>query len=235
MKQKIQDEFNFLMSAIRQPHEPVDGYIRILTALLPSLFLVAVIFQPWVDPKWLFLDVITAAEFSDDCCHSYFGFVSTAGIILWASTASICLFTAIILYLSRNKNAQLKFAVIAGIFTGLLTLDDAFLVHEAVLPSLGINQELVLALYAVLAMAYVFISWRIILSYDFWILAAGITALIISLIIDISFHSLDSRYIVWEDDAKFLGIFFWASFHITTSIKLVIAKIGTDQSGHLGH
>jgi len=197
--------------------------IRGATILLPALFLFVILLQPWAEPKWMFLDPLTSAEFAEECCPPYYGFVSTLGVLLWAVTAAICLFSALLIFVGKQNTALLKFALSAGILTGWLTLDDAFLLHEKVLPSFGVPQNGVFVIYIALTLAYVLYSWRTILASDFWILAIGGAGFAISLGIDVFFHSLIPVLVYLEDSAKFIGIFSWASFHITTLGRALIS------------
>ena len=199
----------------------VDWGIRMFTFLVPSLFLAAVVFQPWVEAKWMFLDPLTAAELSGDCCHSHYGFVSTAGVILWAATAAISLFSAAMLLIARTKGSLVLFPLLAGMLTGWIALDDAFLLHETVLPSFGVPQNAVIAFYVLLAFGYFAANWKAILKYDFWILGMGAAALGTSIAVDTIFHSLNPTFVLLEDSAKFFGIFCWATFHVTTFAKVL--------------
>lgn len=207
--------------ALSRAHTPLDWWIRTITFFVPTLFLSVVVFQPWVDPKWMFLDPLTAAELSGDCCHSHFGFVSTAGIFLWAATAAISLFVAFQLFLVGSKIGMIAFPLMAGLLTGWLALDDAYLLHETVFPAFGVPQNFVITLYIFLAGTYFAVNLKNILRQDFWLLAMGAVALSLSVAVDTIFHSLASTMVLLEDSAKFFGIFCWASFHITTFSKLL--------------
>ncbi len=191
------------------------AWIRAFTFMSPLLFLAAVLLQPWAEPKWMFLDPLTAAELSGDCCHTYYGFVSQAGVMLWSATSAVCLFAAAVFALHRRTAGLIAFAASAGILTGWLALDDTFLVHEVVFPSFGIPQNAVLAGYAALGILYALASWRMILKSDYLILLAGGGALALSMAVDSFFHSLVPQLVYLEDSAKFFGIFCWAAFHIT--------------------
>ncbi len=190
--------------------------VRWLSFVLPILFLAGVMLQPWVESKWMFLDALTAAELSGDCCHSYYGFVSTLGIMVWSATAGVCLFAAILLGLQWRGDAALRFAASAGLLTGAVALDDALLLHEVAFPSFGIPQNAVLATYLLLGVLYLLASWRIILKADLVLLAAAGSAMVLSIGVDTVFHSLDPRVVALEDGAKFFGIVCWAAFHIST-------------------
>ncbi len=212
---------DFRTGAADQTEWP-NGWIRLITFSVPLTFLAVVIGQPWVEAKWMFLDPLTAAELSGDCCHSYYGFVSTLGIMMWVVTAAVLLFSALLFWCSRRAPGLVLFAVSGGLLTGWLALDDAFLLHETVLPAFGVPQNAVLATYVLLGVSYVAGSWRVILKNDFWILAAGIGALALSIAVDTLFHSLVPAIVDLEDGAKFFGMFCWMSFHVTTAARYLI-------------
>ena len=199
----------------------VRTWIRLVTFAAPSLFLAAVLLQPWVEPKWMFLDPLTSAELSGDCCHAYYGFVSNVGVMAWVATAAVCLFGAAIMSLHGREKPLIWFALSAGLLTGWLSLDDALMLHELVLPSFGVPQNLVLASYVALGLLYAVSSWRIILTSDYVILFVGGAALVLSIAVDTVFHSLLPSLVSLEDSAKFFGICCWASFHITTIAGLM--------------
>ncbi len=205
--------------------------IRVCTLVLPSLFLALVLLLPVKEPKLMFLDALAAAEFAETCCRPYYGFVSTVGIMLWVATAAVCLFCALAFTLAHRSRAVVLFAGAAGLLSGWLALDDAFLLHEVVLPEFGIAQNLVLAANAAFAVAYVAASHRIILNHDKWLLLLACGALAFSMGVDTVFHSLDPVLVYVEDGAKFLGIFFWMSFHITTMARLLVQPSATDGVG----
>lgn len=196
---------------------PVNA-IRAVTFVVPLLVLAIVAYQPWFDPKMVFLDPLVAAEIANECCSVSFGFMSQLGIMVWISTAAICLFSGIVLMLVGSERRIFQFALTAGFLTGWLAIDDAFMLHEKVLPALGISQNVVLFSYIVLAVLYVATSWRLILENDFVLLMVGGTGFAVSIAIDIILHT--PIWIHLEDSAKFFGICCWASFHITTLARI---------------
>ncbi len=198
------------------------NWIRLFTFGLPALLLAAVLLQPWVEAKWMFLDPLTAAQLSGDCCHTYYGFVSNLGVLAWTATAAVCLFAAVLFVLQYRHKSLIWFAASAGVLTGWLALDDAFMVHEVVLPSFGVPQNAVLASYVVLAALYAMVSWRLILKSDYLILLVGGAALALSIAVDTVFHSLLPFLVSLEDSAKFFGICCWSAFHISTLLALLI-------------
>jgi len=223
--------FQLIASILARKPSRADWIIRLATVLLPGLFLAVILLQPWVEPKWMFLDTLTAAQLSGECCSTYYGFVSTLGIMLWVATAAVCLFCALIFFAKNQSAALLMFSLTAGLLTGWLALDDAFLLHENVLPNLGVPQNVVLGIYVVLTLAYIGTSWRVIVENDYWLLVMGASAFVASLAIDTILKSLDPVLVQIEDSAKFFGIFCWASFHVTTLAKSLIIS---DQNNWAG-
>ncbi|WP_156811898.1 hypothetical protein [Robiginitomaculum antarcticum] len=186
--------------------------------------LAIVIVQPWVNPKWMFFDALTAAEFSDDCCHIYYGFISNLGIFLWISTAAIALFSALIFFLNPRLKPFFGFALSSGLLSAWLGLDDAFLLHEVAFPELGVPQLFVLFIYVALAGVYGLISLRVIMSAEFWILVLAAIGVGTSLGLDTLLHSIEDNIVIMEDSAKFFGIFSWFTFHAVTLARIFLTK-----------
>jgi len=204
-------------------------FLILISLGIPALILGAVNLQPWVDPKWMYFDFLTAAEFSDDCCHVYYGFMSNLGIFLWIATSAVCLFSAIILFQKKTKKDLATFALLGGVLSGVLGFDDAFLVHETIMPELGVPQFAVLMVYLILGLAYAFVSRKIIFQNEFWILGLAAIGVGGSLFIDQVYHSIESGAIIAEDSAKFFGIFNWFLFHVVTLLAAFLTEPKTAQ------
>lgn len=192
--------------------------IRLVTIIPSLIILVIVLFQPWVDPKLMFFDPLVAAEVADECCSVAFGFMSQLGIMIWIATASICLFSGILMIFDETLKKFSSFALSAGILTGWLAIDDAFLLHEKVFPILGVSQNVVLSSYILLTLIYLAMSWRIIINSDYLLLILGGIGFTVSLLIDIVLHT--PIWVYLEDSGKFFGICCWAAFHISTLARL---------------
>ncbi|WP_350333621.1 hypothetical protein [Coralliovum pocilloporae] len=209
--------------------------VAALAIVAPSILLAIVFMQPWAEPKWMFLDTLTAAELSGDCCHVYYGFLSNIGILLWAGTAAVCLVAMLIFFRVDAPTDLKRFAMTACFLTGWLALDDMFLLHELVLPSLGIPQLAVIAIYGVLSLSYVGMNWRFILGQEYWILGVGFATLGLSVAVDTIMHSLLPHLVYLEDSAKLIGICCWAGFHLVTiyanSAELIETRQSHDASG----
>jgi hypothetical protein len=134
----------------------------------------------------------------------YAGYFSNLGVLIWASGASAALIAAVALRPTRHREAA-DLLLAAGGVTGLMVLDDLFLLHEEVYDTV-VPQAVVIISYAVLTAAF---AWRyrrrlradlllIVGAYGFW----GISG-----IIDVRFEN--EATVVLEDGAKFVGICVW--------------------------
>lgn len=199
-------------------------WVAAMALAFPALVVAGAVAQPWTDPKWLFLDPLTVAEVSGDCCHVYYGLISNLGIMLWSATSAVCLFAAFALFGTTATHEPTVSLATAGLLTGWLALDDVFLLHELVIPTLGFMQNAVLAFYVLLGICYVIASWRVILASNYILFVVAGAFLAASMFVDIAFHSASSELVVIEDGAKFIGIWCWALFQVTTALRLLNAS-----------
>lgn len=197
-------------------------YALHLLAFAPAtalLFIVAI--QPFVPVDELMKDALTVAEFSDDCCHAYYGFVSNLGIVVWIAAAAICLFAGAVLFSDNGLNRPAVFCLSAGLVTGWLAIDDLFLVHEAVLQKLGVPQPVTYGAYAVMVLAYLWFNHREILAHRFSVLAVGAFFMGVSVLVDVLIHAEGPVMVMTEDGTKLLGMCGWAVFHAVAAFTLL--------------
>jgi hypothetical protein len=184
--------------------------------LLPVLLLLAGLwFQPYVPLGELMRDSLLVAEASEDCCHLYYGAVSNVGVLIWAGTAAILFFSVLVVRgLGAHKHRRLIVQfLLAGFLTTLLCVDDFFLIHDIVLPKLGFTEMQAYAVYALIALVYVWIARSEILAARWPMFLISVMCLALSVKIDV-FMSVDSDFrLLVEDGAKLLGIAAWFSFH----------------------
>ena len=152
----------------------------------------------------------------------YVGIQSQIGIFFWAASAAICLYTTTLISGSEQK----KFLILFGVLTLLLGLDDIFLLHEVVFPSIGIHQKIVQLGYMAFIGALVLRFYKTIFRSDYLLLLTGLFFFGISVMID-NFLSNESviisQYI--EDGAKFIGILCWSVYLYRTSYQMVVLKV----------
>jgi hypothetical protein len=193
-----------------------------VTLGVPAVLLAAALLQPWAEPRWLFLDPLAAAELSGDCCHTWYGFVSNIGVLTWAVSAGGCGLAALLLWSARADAARTRFAATAAGLLGWLAMDDALMLHENVLPGLGVPQNFVHLFIILLTLTHLGLNLRILRQSEYGMLLLGGGALFGSVAVDVVLHSLLPSMIYLEDGAKLVGLFCWCSFHVSTAF--VIAR-----------
>ena len=187
-----------------------------LVSLVPPAILVAFgAAQPWVPPDELFRDPLAvAADVPDGCCHVYFGFFSSLGVLLWCSVASVCFFASMLLTHKKADRHQILFMVYAGLFTGLLLFDDLFLAHEVIYPKvLGVDEKYVFAAYVILASLYLSFFRHLIVRSGYSLMLLSLILFTISLLVDIFVAEAGVLQRIGEDGTKFIGIAAWTAFH----------------------
>ncbi len=196
--------------------------------LVPALFMAAVGAQPWIDPADLLRDPIAVAELKGtQCCKIYYGAVSNLGVMIWTSGAAVCLFAAAVLAARPDGMRRAVFPFLAGVLTGVLALDDLFMLHDHALPHFGVPQPAVYATYAAMGLAYLLVCWRTILQshYGLFVVAAGLLAA--SAGIDWLIHNDELWRLMVEDGAKWVGLCAWVGFHVVACWALLV-----DPAGH---
>lgn len=202
-------------------------YLAIL--ILPAVFLALVIHQPWFDARWMFMDVLTAARESTDCCHATFGLVSQAGILMWGGTSAIALFAALVLHARPAPVFLRNYMLFAGLLTGWLVLDDTYLLHESILPGLGLSQTAIQGLYGVLAVIYLALNRASIRSGEWPLLLGAGLLLAASVGFDEIVEARSFIAVVLEDALKFYGYALWSGFHVATAAILVLSQHQADE------
>lgn len=148
--------------------------------------------------------------------HPFTGAISFIGILCWSATASICLFAS---GLENRRSApdRAGFLFAAAGLTGLLLVDDLFMLHDWIVPVyLGIPELLIYVTYALLALVYVIFYRQVILDHAAWLFAAAAGFFVLSVGTDLVIPDGPGIY-VWEDGLKFLGIISWSLFHISAA------------------
>ncbi|CAN5748066.1 hypothetical protein BH20ACT6_BH20ACT6_07840 [soil metagenome] len=96
--------------------------------------------------------------------------------------------------------------LLLGLLCGALAIDDTMLVHEAILPRIGVPEDLLLAAYALaglaLAWSWFWSTWRAEVTAAF---VAGAAALAVSVAVDL----VSKELFLLEDGAKLIGVLAW--------------------------
>ena len=192
-----------------------------LTALVPPLILVAIATtQSWVPTSQLFRDPLQVAqEVGNDCCHVYFGFFSNLGVLLWCSTASICIFTSMLLIHNKADYRTVLFMISAGLLTGLLLFDDLFQGHEVMYQKIhGVDEIHVFVAYIIFTGLYLTYFRNLIVRNGFPLLIISLFFFAASIFVDLFYPNFEflkevNLRLVAEDAAKLIGITAWTVFH----------------------
>lgn len=179
--------------------------------------------QDAVSYEAIFTDAVQFANL-----HPLVGMVSLLGLFLWAAAAGIAFQTWALVRLRPGGTYASRFVLATGLFTTVLLLDDGFMLHETVLPALGIREAAVKAAYIGLVALYAvafrtaFLHRNRTLSMAAWACLGG------SLVADstLVFRTLDLErnaafMFAFEDGLKLTGITLWLAFVAKTSGDLL--------------
>ena len=156
----------------------------------------------------------------------YTGILANLGILLWAATASICLFVSIFLPQLVGK-AWKDFFLVSGLLTLLLLLDDLLRIHDEIFPVyLGIKGDVFGMGYVLLILLYLFRFRALIFQYPYGFLVMALGLFAISIAVDGAPPFLKSLFSVadvlfLEDSAKLLGIANWLAYFAYLSASVL--------------
>lgn len=214
--------FGFGLPLTEQRWRPMPYWVYALALAAPTAILAAAAAQPWVPVADLLRDPLAVAQLSTQCCHSYYGALSNLGVLVWCTTAAICLFAALLVFNARGWSQDSRFLAAAGVVTGVLTLDDLYLLHDHVLPNYGVPDLAMYSAYGLLCLGF-FLRFRdTIAKHDPVALLLAGAFLALSIVVDSLVHSDTSTRILIEDGAKLYGISLWAAFYITAALRLCL-------------
>jgi hypothetical protein len=166
------------------------------------------------------------AKIQRSCGTPSTGLVSMLGLFGWAAAAGIALFTFAVVR-SRETALMGWFFLAAGLLTLFLLVDDAFLLHEEILPyGFGIRERYVKLGYIAIAAAFGLGFFRILIRNNVGLLAAAITFFAASVLCDTPmlmqsiglWESATAIYLV-EDGSKFIGIILWLAYLAKTALQ----------------
>jgi hypothetical protein len=160
----------------------------------------------------------------------YIGMLSNWGVILWIVTATICLFSTVILKLQKTSDATFRFLLVSGLFSFFLGLDDLYMIHERVLPRmLHISEIFFYILYFLALVAYLAYFAPQILKYDYLLFIAALFFFVFSRQVLVIIPYFGERFLVVVDMLKYFGIVFWLAFFYRTALHEVIALLHNEK------
>lgn len=199
-----------------------------------GLFACAAAFMPIVLVVWMhFGRGIPIQDMTRDVSaiggiHPLAGFLSSLGILLWATSGSIWIFSAFVLHVADERR-QAPFAFGFGTVTWLLVLDDLFQFHESLVPTyLGWNEEMGYALLGTAILALLAVHRRSILESPFRLLAVSFLCFGASVFVDVLepwlWRTRSLAYLL-EDGLKWLGIVSWSAYAASWCRRALIARL----------
>ena len=156
----------------------------------------------------------------------YIGILSQFGLFFWSAAATLSFTFAFFSKRLVKDKVLTSFYIFSGVIVSLLMIDDCFMLHEDVLPRLGIPQKVVFLFYGILVSSYLVKYYKVILKTPYILLLMAFGGFSLSALIDLFFHFETSN--IWdsfiEDGAKFTGIVFWVSYVFQTN-KLIFKEL----------
>jgi hypothetical protein len=171
-----------------------------------------------VDLGDLTRDIVTTAEVPLST-----GFLSQLGIFGWTVAATAAGIAATTLRGRSDSREAAGFLGCFALLSVLLGVDDVFLLHEAVLPWIGIPQIVVLAIYMLLTAGLLVRFRRQIVAAEFPLFVAALLLFGVSVLLDqvhVSWLGFDTSVFI-EDGSKFTGIVCWAAYFWKRSASLL--------------
>ena len=147
---------------------------------------------------------------------AYIGALSSLGNLLWAMTAAVCLFGAIVVKQHRASRITCHFFLASGMFSLILCVDDLLLLHDHVIPALlHIPEGMLYLLYLTAILVYLTYFMPRILNYEYLLLGTSIVFFGLSRSILVVSTFIDHIEIA-ADISKHFGIVFWLIFFYRT-------------------
>lgn len=148
--------------------------------------------------------------------HPFEGMLSNIGVLLWCTTAAVCIFSFIV---SNSRRRGAYFLLWSGIITAVLLIDDLFQLHEAILPwYFNIPEGAVYGVYILLISGYLAWFWREIIKTDYNYLVIACMLLGFSVVCDMILPQEGIAYLI-EDGFKIFGIVTWFFYYTRTCYK----------------
>lgn len=139
----------------------------------------------------------------------YTGLLSQIGVLTWSAATTICLFSWVVLRRCVVQPDRGSFWLASGLVSGMLLVDDLFLVHESVAwHLLGLSEAAVFSMYGLVLVTYLWWHRQTIWRSDYLLLALSFMLFGASLAIDQQYLPLTDPVVV-EDSLKLFGIVTW--------------------------
>lgn len=150
----------------------------------------------------------------------HFGALSHAGVLIWIAGAAVALFAGSLARAGRGRSGPGRLLTALGLLSLVLAIDDLYLLHEVVLPRLGVPETVVVLGYAVASAAIVIDRREDIVETDYLLAAAASGLFALSVALDLFAPRIALKGL-FEDGAKLGGILFWTAYLVRTARAVV--------------
>lgn len=162
--------------------------------------------------------------------HPLSGIISNLGVLLWWSATTICFFTSMFFFRTKQQETY-QFFLMATVLSTWLALDDLFQFHDDLIGRyLGFDESFFMIALMVLVLIFLFKFKKIILQTNFIVLFLALGFFFVSVTVDHyqgakALLSLGELRVFIEDGSKWLGITCWLSYFAFTSFQFFIKAI----------
>jgi len=155
----------------------------------------------------------------------HIGILSTLGIMLWSAATAICFLGIFLLKNGKHYHQSTDFLLLSGILSLILTFDDAFMIHETVMPNyFSIAETWIFLGYFIVVVGYLVYFFRQILTTDYLLLVLSLFFFGLSVIMDKIFPPSNFQIFI-EDSFKFFGIVFWLAYFSRVVLVMVYDRL----------
>jgi hypothetical protein len=156
----------------------------------------------------------------------YIGFISNLGALLWCGATAVLLLAAAVVA-RLGDHGWARFLLFSALVTGMLLVDDFFMLHEKASEiHWRLSEEVIFTFYGAGLVIYLARFGKHILSTEFIPLALAFLFMGLSLLFD-RLDSTDGMapafFLLLEDGSKFLAIVCWLLYFARISYRRVIA------------
>jgi hypothetical protein len=152
------------------------------------------------------------------------GFLSNAGILLWAAAAAVALFAAMAIAADVRTSPWIWFVLSTAALSMFATLDDAYMLHEQVLPHGGIPEEVTLSAYVIAGIAYLYFFRALLVRTKLLLAILACAFIAVSTLLDMRYEMSTGWTIFLEEAAKFAGIACWLAFSWSASLTAIFSS-----------
>lgn len=142
--------------------------------------------------------------------------MSNVIIWLWISSAVICFYALFIIKKHKSNKKRRKFLLFSGAFILFLAFDDAFQIHELVMPKyFHIPEKIVLVSYILLFASFIYSFAEEILSTQYVYFFLFCVSFCMYYVVEIFFENakfIPARGFV-EESFKFIGVVMWLIYN----------------------